>query len=91
LDPVLAILAGAMGTFVLLCLLLSARHPRTRRRTLGAASRDYEAEADIEAHDIAEMLEARNELRRRNGRPEIGDELAAGFHEQLNERRLQGP
>jgi hypothetical protein len=37
------------------------------------------------------MLEARNELRRRNGRPEIGDELAAGFHEQLNERRLQGP
>jgi hypothetical protein len=79
-----------MLVFVLLCLVLGARSPRTRRRTIGASSRDYEAEAEIEAHDIGEMIEARNDIRRRIGKPEIGDELAAELHEQLNERKLEG-
>ena len=78
-----------MLLFVLLCLALGARSPRTPRRALGASSRDYGAEAEIEARDIDQMIEARNDRRRRAGRPEIGDELAAAFHEQLNERRLE--
>jgi hypothetical protein len=50
---------------------------------------DYGAQAEIEEHDIDQMIEARNDLRRRSGRPEIGDELAAGMHEQLNERKIE--
>jgi phosphoglucosamine mutase len=42
---------------------------------------DDEAEAEIEAVDIDQMIDARNERRRRAGRPEIGDEL---------ERRIRG-
>ena len=85
----LAILGGSMLLLVLLCLVLGARSPSTRR-PLGASSPDYGAQAEVEADDIDQMIQARNELRRRNGRPEIGDELAAAFHEQLNERRLDG-
>jgi hypothetical protein len=34
------------------------------------------AQFEIEEHDIEEMIEARNALRARIGRPPIGDELA---------------
>ena len=37
--------------------------------------RAIEAQAMVEESDIAEMIEARNELRRRRGKPTIGDEL----------------
>jgi len=63
--------------FAALCVpvLLAARaHPRPARRRHG---RDYGAMAEIEDRDIGQMIEGINERRRRNGRAEIGDELAA--------------
>lgn len=40
------------------------------------SEQDYGAQAAIEAADIDQMIEARNEIRRRTGREEIGEELS---------------
>ena len=45
--------------------------PRKRRHGL-----DYEAMADVESHDVEDMLDAIAERRRRTGRREVGEELA---------------
>ena len=37
---------------------------------------DYEAMADVESHDVDDMLDAIAERRRRTGRREVGEELA---------------
>ena len=37
--------------------------------------RAIETQATVEEHDIEEMIEARNEIRRRRGKPTIGEEL----------------
>jgi hypothetical protein len=37
---------------------------------------DYEAMADVEAHDIDDMLDAIGERRRRRGARDVGEELA---------------
>jgi hypothetical protein len=64
-----------VGTFVvLLALVLWLSTPRPYRGF--ASERDLGAEAEIEEHDIEMMIEARNAIRRRRGRPEIGEELA---------------
>lgn len=55
-----------------------ARAPKPRLR-VGQSPRDHAAEANIEDHDIDQMIEARNERRRRMGKPEIGDELEAAI------------
>jgi hypothetical protein len=47
--------------------------PRGGRRRSGP---DYGAMAEVEEHDIEQMLEGINERRRRQGKREIGDELA---------------
>jgi hypothetical protein len=47
--------------------------PRGGRRRTGP---DYGAMAEIEEHDIEQMLEGLNERRRRQGKREIGEELA---------------
>ena len=51
---------------------------RPPRSVSGMAERENSAAAqfDVEEHDIEEMIEARNALRRRIGKPPIGDELA---------------
>lgn len=62
------------GSFVVLAVLVAAlARPRPHER-LGA-ERSYAAEAEVEDGDIAQMIEARNEIRRRRGLPEVGDEL----------------
>ena len=43
---------------------------RTRRQGL-----DYEAMADVESHDVEDMLNAIAERRRRTGRRDVGEEL----------------
>jgi hypothetical protein len=45
--------------------------PRKRRQGL-----DYEAMADVESHDVDDMLDAIAERRRRAGRRDVGEELA---------------
>lgn len=67
------------GTVVFLLLFaigLGIWHPRSGVQIVGRSLRDDAAEAEIEAHDIDQMLDARNALRRRLGKPELGDELA---------------
>ena len=61
---------------VLLVLIVSMAKPPQPRLKVGQSPRDHGTEADIEASDIDQMIEARNDRRRRLGRPEIGDELA---------------
>jgi hypothetical protein len=63
--------------FVLFVMIAVMAKPSRPRLLAGQSPRDYGADADIEDHDIDEMIEARNELRRRLGKPEIGDDLVA--------------
>jgi hypothetical protein len=62
--------------FAVVIALAALFDPRSGRAIVGGSLRSDEAEAEIEAVDIDQMIEARNERRRLAGRPEIGDELA---------------
>jgi hypothetical protein len=75
-DPVLVVFGGMVVAFVVVIALASLVDPRTGRAIVGGSLRSDEAEAEIEAVDIDQMIEARNERRRLAGRPDIGDELA---------------
>ena len=76
MDPVIAVFGGMLLAMALVVIAAGLLHPRTGRDIVGGSLRSDEAEAEIEAVDIDQMIEARNERRRRAGRPEIGDELA---------------
>jgi hypothetical protein len=70
-------IAIAVLVLVLVVLIVSmASAPKPRLR-VGQSPRDHAAEADIEDSDIDQMIEARDERRRRLGKPGIGDELEA--------------
>jgi hypothetical protein len=75
-DPMLVIFGGMLAAFALVVILAGLFHPKTGRSIVGGSLRSDAAEAEIEAVDIEQMIEARNERRRRAGRPDIGDELA---------------
>jgi hypothetical protein len=70
------VMGGMVLAFVLIIGLAGLFHPRSGQDIVGKSLRDHEAEATIEANDIEEMIEARNERRRRLGKPDIGEELA---------------
>jgi hypothetical protein len=74
-----------IGALVLLLIVLIAMMatPAQPRLRFGESPYDHEAVADNEEHDIAEMIEARNDRRRRLGRPEIGDDLARELQRDL--------
>lgn len=72
---------------VLIVLIASMATPAQPRLLHGQSPRDHGAEADIEDNDIAEMIEARNERRRRLGRPEIGDDLERELQRELRRPR----
>jgi hypothetical protein len=74
-DPFVVIIGGLVLFFVLFVLALGMFHPRSGRQIVGKSLRSDEAEAEIEATDIDQMVDARDERRRRAGRPGIGDEL----------------
>lgn len=69
------IFGGLVVILLAWALFLGVSHPKTGRQLVGESLRSDEAEAEIEAVDIDQMIDARNERRRRAGRPEIGDEL----------------
>jgi hypothetical protein len=84
-------MVATVGILVLVAVLFvliafMARPPRPRLLA-GQSPRDHAAEAEIEDHDIDEMIEARNERRRRLGKPEIGDELAAALERETRRGR----
>ena len=76
MDPLIVVCAAFIGFFLLFALFLGAVHPRTGRQIV--TPRDDEARARIEAEDIAQMIEARDELRRRRGLPAIGGDREPG-------------
>jgi hypothetical protein len=76
MDPLLLLFGGMILALVIVVLLAGLFHPRSGRQIVGGSLRSDEAEAEIEAVDIDQMIEARNERRRRAGRVEIGEELA---------------
>ena len=61
-----------LGCAVLLAILIASlpAPPHARRHGI-----DHEAMADIEAHDVDDMIDAIAEGRARSGRREIGEEL----------------
>lgn len=74
--------------FLALCVpvaLASSAHPKPRRRRRHGP--DYGAMAEVEENDIGQMIEGINERRRRNGRAEIGDEMAAELLRDSRRRR----
>ncbi len=77
----LIVILGVLA-ILMVGVLVVGRNPGGRRRPprsiSGMAEREAAAAAqfEIEEHDIEEMIEARNALRARIGRPPIGDELA---------------
>jgi hypothetical protein len=70
-----AMIAILVLVLILVVMIACMSKPSQPRLLVGQSPRDHAAEADIEDHDIDEMIEARNEIRRRLGKPEIGDEL----------------
>ena len=78
-----------LGVLVLVLVVLIAfmATPAQPKLRFGQNPRDHGAEAWIEDHDIDEMIEARNEIRRRLGRPEIGDELERDLQQTLAPKR----
>ena len=77
------VLVGLGSFVVLLVVVLALSQPQPRRRF--DPDRAYEAQAEVEATDIEQMIEARNAIRRRRGLPEIGDDLAAQLRDRLDE------
>ena len=75
MDPLVVIIGGVVLFFLLFTVALGAWHPRSGRQIVGRSLRNPEAEADIEAGDVDQMVEAQDEMRRRAGRPSVGDEL----------------
>ena len=80
MDSTIFVVLGVLALLVVVVLLVGrpGGRPGPPRSVSGMAEREHAmaAQADIEEHDIEEMIEARNALRKRIGRPPIGDELA---------------
>jgi hypothetical protein len=74
-DAFTVIFGGTLAFFVILVLLLGVFSNRSMRDILDwKPTRSPEAEAQNEVDDVAQMIEAQNELKRRRGAPEISEE-----------------
>ena len=74
-DAFTVIFGGTLAFFVILVLLLGLFSNRSPRDILDwKPTRSPEAEAQNELDDVAQMIEAQNELKRRRGAPEISEE-----------------
>jgi hypothetical protein len=74
-DAFTVVFGGLMAFFVVAVLLLGLFSQRSPREFLDwKPTRSPEAEAQDEVDDVAQMIEAQNELKRRRGAPEISEE-----------------
>ena len=74
-DAFTVVFGGTLLFFLLLVLFLGAFSKRSALDILDwKPARSPEAEAQNEVDDIAQMIEAQNELKRRRGVPEISEE-----------------
>jgi hypothetical protein len=74
-DAFTVVFGGTLAFFVVLVLLLGVFSKRSALDILDwKPTRSPDAEAQNELDDIAQMIEAQNELKRRRGAPEISEE-----------------
>jgi hypothetical protein len=73
MDPLLVLFGGLVAFFVVFAFLL-AWHPRSGRQLVGELRRwrDHEAMAEIDEHDIDQMLDGISQ--RRRGRNQAGSQ-----------------
>jgi hypothetical protein len=74
-DAFTVVFGGLLAFFVVTVLLLGVFSQRSVRDILDwKPTRSPEAEAQNEIDDVAQMIAAQNELKRRRGAPEISEE-----------------
>ena len=74
-DAFTVVFGGTLAFFVILVLLLGVFSKRSARDYLDwKPARSPEAEIQNELDDVAQMIAAQNELKRRRGAPEISEE-----------------
>jgi hypothetical protein len=74
-DAFTVVFGGTLAFFVIAVVLLGIFSERSPREYLDwKPTRSPEAEAQNELDDVAQMIEAQNELKRRRGAPEITEE-----------------
>jgi hypothetical protein len=88
-DAFTVIFGGTLAFFVILVLLLGMFSKRSARDILDwKPTRSPEAESQNELDDVAQMIEAQNELKRRRGAPEISEEeIQARVREEREQMR----
>jgi hypothetical protein len=88
-DAFTVVFGGTLLFFIVLVLLLGAFSKRSSRDILDwKPTRSPEAEAQNELDDIAQMIDAQNELKRRRGAPEISEaEIEARVREEREQLR----
>ncbi len=88
-DAFTVIFGGTLAFFVVTVLLLGLFSKRSARDYLDwKPTRSPEAEAQNDVDDVAQMIEAQNEIRRRTGRPERSeDEVRAEVAAEERRRR----
>ncbi len=75
MDAFTVVFGGTLLFFVVFVLLLGVFSNRSARDYLDwKPTRSPEVEAQNEVDDVAQMIEAQNELKRRRGAPEITEE-----------------
>jgi hypothetical protein len=92
-DAFTVVFGGTLAFFVILVLLLGVFSKRSARDILDwKPTRSPEAEAQNELDDVAQMIAAQNELKRRRGAPEISEaEIEARVREDREQlRRWRG-
>ena len=71
MDPFTAIITGGLAVFVVALLLIGRYYPGSGADVLDwKPTRSPEVELQNELDDVAQMLEAQNEIRRRRGLPD---------------------
>ena len=85
---------GAIGVIVLCLVLLARAYPGSGADLVDwKPTRSHEVEAQLEIDDVAQMLEAQNEYRRRRGAKELTEDDAnamAREDEAVRERARRG-
>ena len=88
-DAFTVVFGGLLAFFVITVLLLGLFSKRSARDYLDwKPTRSPETELQNEIDDVAQMIEAQNELKRRRGAPEITEEeIEARVREDREEQR----
>ena len=77
MDPVVVVVFSvAVAVFAAVVVVALVSRPRDEHSIVAGSLHSDEAQAEIEAVDIDQMIEALSERRRLAGRPDVGDELA---------------